>query len=128
MSARDAGQASSSSLNSRSGSRYALNEETPLLQLTSRPSFVGDESERTGALLETAALVDRPRQEPRQPEKPTSVTRYPSGKAVVNDSDSKDNHHSIQPADQDSPYLCGVSKWRFWVLFSGVMVQSFVRV
>ena len=126
MSSGDADQSSLSSC-SRNGSRYVPDEETPLLQRTSRPSLVRDESERTSDLVEAAALPEGPGLEPGQRAKLSRVTSYSSGKIVVDDSDSDDDHLSIQPAEKKTPYLCGVSKKRFWIFYAGVLLQYFVR-
>lgn len=127
MSAWDVDQASSSFCYSSPGSRYVPDEETPLLQPDFRPLCVGNESERTSDLLEAAAFASGPGLEPGQPAKVTRVTSYSSSKAAKHDSDSKDGDHSIQPAENGSPYLCGVSRRRFWVLYAGVLLQYFVR-
>lgn len=117
MSACDVDQAFSSFFNSGLGSRYIPDEATPLLQWTSGPSFGGDVFERTAGFLEAAALVNGPGLEPSQPANFTNLVSYASSKAAVDDSHSEDDDHSTQPAEKESPYLCGVSKRRFWALF-----------
>ena len=124
MSGRDAELASSTSSNSRSGSRYVPDEETPLLHRTSTPSSIGNESECTGAVFEAAALIDGSGLEAA---KLAKVSSYTSSEAVVDDSDAEDGNHSGQTAGKESPYLCGVSRRRFWVLYSVVLLQLFVR-
>lgn len=121
-------QASSSSLIPNYGWTHGSDEATPLLQQTSsEPPSAENESERTGALIEAAALVDGPGLEPGQPAELTKTSSYSSDKAVSDVTGSGNEHRSSQPAAKGSPYLCGVSKRRFWVLYAGVLLQYFVR-
>ena len=104
-----------------SSSRYSIDEETPLLHRKSRQPDVEYGSEQMGALLE-------PGLDPSQSGRLTKSIGYSSSKAAaVDDNDHEDQGPLTLPGENESPYLGGISKKRFWVFYSGVLLQYFVH-
>lgn len=113
----------------RFGSKHMTDEETPLLSHHSRIPSPEHECEGGNVLVDAAALVDGQGLGPGPG--PTAqldkTVSYPSdGKQYSNDSSEPDGYAS-PPAGKGSPYLCGISRKRFWVLYSGVLLQYFVH-
>ncbi|KAL8691768.1 MAG: hypothetical protein Q9224_004100 [Gallowayella concinna] len=122
--------ASSSIFDSRSGSRCMSDEETPLLQprASTPSSSEGEESNGTSTLFEAAALVDGAGLLPAQPDQLAKITTYPAGKPVENDSDCSEHDDHPPVVRKESPYLCEISRKRFWLLYAGVLLQYFVNI
>ena len=123
----DAGQVSSAVCYSEIDSRYTLNEATPLLRGHSRQPLVVNDSERTDALLEAVAAGDERGLQPDQLPELKEATSRSSSNTVVNEDSSEDDDRTAELVWTNSPYLCGVSKRRFWILFLGILLQYFVR-
>ncbi|KAL8813084.1 MAG: hypothetical protein Q9200_000551 [Gallowayella weberi] len=122
-----ADKASPSIRGSRSGSRYMSDEETPLLprRASTSSSFVEDESNGTGAILEAATLVDGAGQVSGQSAQLVKTPSCSSRWLVENDNDSSKHHDYPPMGRKESPYLGGVSRKRFWFLYAGVLLQYF---
>ncbi|KAL8842521.1 MAG: hypothetical protein Q9170_000475 [Blastenia crenularia] len=130
MSVGNNDKTSSSSPRMISTSRHPTDEETPLLQRDPRRSCAEDGSVQTRALLRAAALVDGPGLEAGRPAQHTEATIHCSSKAAAvkdgNNNDNDNHDSSNQDEERESPYLSGISKQRFWVLYFGVLLQYFV--